>query len=80
MYIMMYMKEATFTELRNNAKTFFDSVERGETVRVYRNGRPIAEIVPIPAGSPSWKRPAEPLTIKGLSLSREIVKDRKRSR
>jgi antitoxin (DNA-binding transcriptional repressor) of toxin-antitoxin stability system len=66
--------------LRNNAKTFFDSVERGETVRVYRNGRPIAEIVPIRAESPSWKRRAEPLTIKGLSLSREIVKDRKRSR
>jgi prevent-host-death family protein len=77
---MMYMKEATFTELRNNAKTFFDSVERGETVRVYRNGRPIAEIVPIRSASPSWKRSIEPLTIKGLSLSREILKDRKQSR
>lgn len=77
---MMYMKEATFTELRNNAKSFFDSVENGETVRVYRNGKPIAEIVPIRQGIPSWKRPAMPLTIKGISFAREILKDRKQSR
>ena len=77
---MMYMKEATFTELRNNAKSFFDSVENDETVRVYRNGKPIAEIVPISQGTPSWKRPTMPLTIKGISFAREILKDRKRSR
>ena len=77
---MMYMKEATFTELRNNAKSFFDSVENGETVRVYRNGKPIAEIVPIAHGTPSWKRPTMPLTIKGISFASEILKDRKRSR
>ena len=66
-YIMMYMKEATFTELRNNARKYFDSVERGDTVRIYRNG------------TASWKRSPTPLTIKGLALSREILKDRKRS-
>ena len=78
-YIMMYMKEATFTELRNNARKYFDSVERGDTVRIYRNGKPIAEIVPIRNGTASWKRSPTPLTIKGLALSREILKDRKRS-
>jgi hypothetical protein len=36
------MRETTFTELRNHAKTFFGAVEEGETVRVYRNGRPVA--------------------------------------
>lgn len=80
LYIIMYMKEATFTELRNNAKSFFDSVENGETVRVYRNGKPIAEIVPIRHGIPSWKRPTIPLTIKGISFASEILKDRTRSR
>lgn len=76
---MMYMKDATFTELRNNAKAYFDAVEKGETVRVYRNGKPIAEIVPLRPDSPSWKRSATPLAIKGISLSRAILEDRERS-
>lgn len=70
------MQEATFTELRNHAKDYFDAVEGGDTVRVFRNGKPIAEIVPIRSGAPSWKRQATPLTIKGLSLSREVLIDR----
>jgi prevent-host-death family protein len=73
------MRDTTFTELRNNAKLYFDAVESGDTVRVFRNGRPIAEIVPIRAGVPSWKRQATPLTVKGVSLSREILKDRDES-
>lgn len=70
------MQETTFTELRAHAKRFFDAVERGETVRVLRNGKPAAEIFPIRASGVSWKRGALPLTIKGLSLSSEILKDR----
>lgn len=73
------MREATFTELRNNAKAYFDAVERGETVLVYRNGKPVAEIVPVRKETPSWKRLASPLAIKGLSLSREILNDREES-
>ncbi len=52
------MQEATFTELRNHAKDYFDAVERGDTVRIFRNGKAIAEIVPIRSGIPSWKRQA----------------------
>jgi prevent-host-death family protein len=70
------MQEATFTELRNHAKDYFDAVERGDTVRIFRNGKPIAEIVPIRSDIPSWKRQATPLTVRGLSLSREILSDR----
>jgi prevent-host-death family protein len=70
------MKETTFTELRNHAKDYFDAVEGGDTVRVFRNGKPIAEIVPFRSGVPSWKRQGAPLTVKGLSLSREILSDR----
>ncbi len=43
----------TLTELRNHAKAFFDAVEEGETVRVYRNGRPVADIVPVKAAMPA---------------------------
>jgi len=70
------MKDTTFTELRNHAKRYFDAVEAGDTVRVFRNGKPIAEIVPIRSGVPSWKKQIMPLTVKGLSLSREILNDR----
>jgi prevent-host-death family protein len=70
------MQETTFTELRNHAKAYFDAVEGGDTVRVFRNGKPIAEIVPIRSGVPSWKRQGAPLTVKGLSLSQEILSDR----
>lgn len=73
------MREATFTELRNHAKDYFDAVEDGDTVRIFRNGKAIAEIVPIRSGVPSWKKSATPLTVKGLSLSKEILSDREKS-
>ena len=73
------MQETTFTELRNHAKDYFDAVEGGDTVRVFRNGKAIAEIVPVRSGIPSWKRSATPLTVRGLSLGREILRDRDKS-
>jgi len=73
------MRETTFTELRNHAKDYFDAIEGGDTVRVFRNGKPIAEIVPIRSGIPFWKIQATQLTIKGFSLSGEILGDRDES-
>ena len=73
------MQETNVVELRKRTKHYFDAVESGEVIRVYRNGKPIAEIVPIPKGDTSWKRYVPRLTIKGLSLSREILKDRPES-
>ena len=71
------MKQVTFTELRNHAKTYFDFAESGETIRVLRNGKPIADIVPVMADLPSWKRrKAQPLVIGGESVSRLILEDR----
>jgi antitoxin (DNA-binding transcriptional repressor) of toxin-antitoxin stability system len=75
------MKQATFTEVRNNAKQFFDLVESGEAVRVLRNGKPIADIVPIMANLPSWKRrTAQPLVLDGESVSRMILDEREQDR
>lgn len=71
------MKQATFTEVRNHAKAYFDMVEAGHAVRVSRNGKPVADIVPIVADLPSWKRrAAQPLVINGVSLSRLILEER----
>jgi len=73
------MKETTVAELRKHTKVYLDAVEKGDVIRVYRRGRPIAEIVPIPSEKPSWKRDIPRLTISGLSLSREVLKDRAES-
>lgn len=71
------MRHATFTEVRNHAKQYFDRVGAGEAVRVLRNGKPIADIVQILADLPSWKRrKAQPLVLDGVSLSRMILEER----
>ena len=74
------MKQATFTEVRNHAKLYFDLVETGESVRVLRNGKPIADIVPVDANLPSWKRRSvQPLVLEGASVSRLILEERESS-
>lgn len=71
------MKQATFTEVRNHAKQYFDIVAAGESVRVLRNGKPIADIVPVMAELPSWKRrKAQPLVLDGVSISQMILEER----
>lgn len=71
------MKQATFSELRSHAKQYFDIVESGEPVRIVRNGKPIADIVPLQQDLPSWKRRvAQPLVINGAALSRIILEER----
>lgn len=71
------MYTATFTELRRHAKRYLDAVERGETVRVTRRGRIIAQIVPADDNTkPSWKKPALKLEIPGVELSRYILNER----
>ncbi|HYA42123.1 MAG TPA: type II toxin-antitoxin system prevent-host-death family antitoxin [Syntrophobacteraceae bacterium] len=73
------MRETSIVELRKRIKHYFDAVEKGEAIRVYRNGKPIAEIVPIPEGDRSWRREIPRLIIKEISLSREILRDRTES-
>jgi prevent-host-death family protein len=75
------MKQATFSELRNHAKRYFDIVESGEPVRILRNGKAIADIVPLSPDLPSWKRRmAQPLVIQGASLSRILLEERETAR
>lgn len=71
------MRHATLTEVRNHAKAYFDIVESGESVRVLRNGKPIADIVPVTSELPSWKRhTAQPLLLDSVSVSRLILAER----
>ena len=66
---------------KHNLRGFHDSVEHGETVRIYRNGRPIGDLVPVPSRAPAWKNPPSTrINLKGLLLSEEIIADREKGR
>ncbi|OQX15487.1 MAG: prevent-host-death protein [Desulfobulbaceae bacterium A2] len=73
------MRETTLSELRNQTRHFFDLIEAGETVRVLRKGKPVADILPVQQNIPSWKqRKARPLLVQGVEISRLILEDRGR--
>ena len=72
------MLQAKFTEFRSKAKYFFGLVEKGEVVRILRNGKAIADITPVNEKdkSPSWKKPGVGIKLDNIILSDEILKDR----
>ena len=71
------MQETTLSALRNQTRHFFDLIEAGETIRVLRNGKPIADIMPVQKDVPSWKqRQVRPVLIDGVEISRLILEDR----
>jgi len=73
------MIPVTFSELRNHAKKYFDQVEAGNTLEVYRNGKPVAILSPFTQRSTDrWKR-ARPLKLTGVSLSDAILAERAES-
>lgn len=73
------MQEASVVELRKHTKAYLDAVAEGEIVRIYRKGRPVADMVPIPKTKPAWKNKIKRLTIPGISVSREVMRDRESS-
>ena len=75
------MKTFTFTEFRKNASHILDLVEKGERIRVLRDGRAIAKIVPadLREPQPAWKRPGPRLVTAGASLARAVLEDRRSS-
>ncbi len=74
------MKSITVAKLRKDVKSCLDLIRAGETVRVYRRNEPVADLVPVSATQPAWKRELKRLSKKGLSLGREVVKDRREGR
>lgn len=71
------------SEFRAHAAAMIDLVERGETVRILRHGKPVAELVPVKevaAHIPSWKRPFEPVALPlEASLSNAVLQERNES-
>jgi prevent-host-death family protein len=72
------------SEFRANASAMLDLVEKGETVRILRHGKAVAELVPLqpvaPAKTPSWKRHFEPVRLPpGASLSQAVLDERDES-
>lgn len=70
------MKTATFSEFRNSAKKYFDEVEQGETVQIFRHGKPVAYLVPVKTHEKSRWKTSHPLTIPGVSLSKTLLNER----
>lgn len=70
------MQSATFTEFRNNAKRYFDRVEKGESIEIYRHGMPVAIIMPVKNRDRSRLTTSKPLKIPGVSLSRALLEER----
>ena len=79
------MHTVPLSEFRANASAMLDLVEQGETVRILRHGKPVAELVPLKAEKgtakvPSWKRPFEPVVLPpGVSLSQAVLDERNES-
>ena len=78
------MRIIPLSEFRANASAMLDLVEKGETVRILRHGKPVAELVPLqpapPAKTPSWKRPFEPVQLPpAASLSMAVLDERNES-
>lgn len=74
------MKQVSFTEFRRNAASLFNAVEQGETIRVLRHGKPIADVIPHTEAPKTlaWKKTGPLLeTENGASLSREILRERR---
>ena len=78
---LVYMKRVTATEFRNRASALLDMVQQGETVEVYRHGQAVARLIPASADRvPSWKQPKPRIQMKGVSLSKLIIEERRRSK
>jgi len=72
----LIMKSATFTEFRNNAKRFFDRVEKGESIEIYRHGIPVAILMPAYKPDKSRLMASRPLKLPGVSLSKALLAER----
>jgi prevent-host-death family protein len=73
------MKSVAFTDFRKKASDLITEVEHGETLILFRRGKPVAEIVPFSdkaQRTPSWKQTATRLRMQGSDLSSAILEER----
>ncbi|MGC3983850.1 MAG: type II toxin-antitoxin system Phd/YefM family antitoxin [Pseudorhodoferax sp.] len=84
---VVQMQILPLSEFRANASAMLDLVEQGETVRILRHGKPVADLVPVRESAaervPSWKRKIEPLRIArpdGKTGAQLIIEEREQAR
>lgn len=84
---VVQMQTLPLSEFRANASAMLDLVEQGETVRILRHGKPVADLVPVRESTaervPSWKRKIEPLQIArpdGKTGAQLIIEEREQAR
>ena len=78
------MQIVSVTEFHARAAEMVDLVQKGETVRILRHGKPVAELNPVKqtpdeATVPAWKKPFEPLHIQradGKTGAQLIIEER----
>ena len=82
------MQIVSVTEFRARAAEMVDCVQKGETVRILRHGKPVAELVApqadAPPKVPRWKKPIEkPLVYTrpdGKTVAQLIIEEREQAR
>lgn len=75
------METINSTDFRIHVAQYLAAAENGEPIIIMRHGKPIAKLLPISTADKlaSWQQPALKLKIKGVSLSKAIIKDRRES-
>ncbi len=69
------MRTATFSRVSKQCQEYFDASRRGETIEIYRHGKPVALLSPV--RNDEFKAPgSEALSIPGVSLSRALLAER----
>jgi prevent-host-death family protein len=75
------MQVLALSALRADISSMIDLVQQGETVRILRHGKPVADLVPVQevplSRQPSWKQPFEPVALPPeASLAQAVVHER----
>ena len=66
----------TFSDLRNNAKYYFDQVEKGETIEINRYGKPVAHLIPVKKKEKIRWGEFALFAIHNVSLTKAILDER----
>jgi antitoxin (DNA-binding transcriptional repressor) of toxin-antitoxin stability system len=65
LFKLYLMHTLSLSEFRAHASEMVDLVQTGETVRILRHGKAVAELIAvraeIPVEVPRWKRPVDPI-------------------
>ncbi|MBB5205073.1 prevent-host-death family protein [Inhella inkyongensis] len=77
------MHTLPLSEFRAHVAAALDLVEQGQTVRILRHGKPVADLVPVAAAArdaqPAWKQAIEPAHLApadGKTVSQHLIEGR----